>query len=265
MERTYTTYEHAKRKRKGIFNLADFEKQRGLQQPLCSCKKATDAYNGKNVFWGIAMLLSALFTQCLSRSYLTVGHDVDYAIERRGDGLYLWFESSSGTEDWRKNLHFPARPYRSEKGDLPWFAHRGFLEAWNGVRQITADAVMDETVRSVTVVGYSHGAAIAVFCHEYVWYHRPDLRDALFGYGFGCPRVLWGRRNAELVSRWEHFTVIRNIDDVVTHLPPSALGYFHVGSLLEIGERGRYSAIDAHRPESILRELVLLEKSQKKE
>jgi len=57
------------------------------------------------------------------------------------------------------------------------------------------------------------------------------------------------------MRRWERFTVIRNLDDLVTHMPPAVLGFSHVGELLEIGEKGRYSRVDAHRPENILAEL----------
>jgi hypothetical protein len=67
--------------------------------------------------------------------------------------------------------------------------------------------------------------------------------------------VLWGKRTEDILSRWKRFTVVRNVDDLITHLPPRVLGYFHVGSLLEIGEKGKYSRIDAHRRESILAEL----------
>ncbi len=211
------------------------------------------------------MNLSTRFLRCLSREYATVGRDVDYALESEGDALSLWFESSSGAEDWRKNLNFPARPYRDMDGEAVWYVHRGFLEAWKSVEDIVSPAILDPAVKRIFVTGYSHGAAIAVLCHEYVWYHRPDLRDSLFGFGFGCPRVLWGRRSEALLLRWSTFTVIRNIDDIVTHLPPAALGYFHVGTLLEIGRKGIYSGIDAHRPESILRELILFEKSRKSE
>ena len=115
--------------------------------------------------------------------------------------------------------------------------------------------INDLNVKEITVVGYSHGAALAVFCHEYVWYHRPDLRKTLVGYGFGCPRVVWGDLSSEVSDRWAGFTVIRNQEDLVTHLPPVAFGYRHVGNLLEIGEKRKYSAIDAHRPENIRREL----------
>ena len=56
-------------------------------------------------------------------------------------------------------------------------------------------------------------------------------------------------------DRWHDFYVIRNIDDAVTHLPPSLLGFRHVGNMIEIGEAGKYSSIDAHRAENYLYEL----------
>jgi len=76
----------------------------------------------------------------------------------------------------------------------------------------------------------------------------------VFGYGFGCPRVIWGRVPRER-ARWRNFYVIRNYDDIVTHLPPRALGFRHVGKLITVGYAGRYSRVDAHRAENYLREL----------
>ena len=52
--------------------------------------------------------------------------------------------------------------------------------------------------------------------------------------------------------RWENFTVIRNLNDIVTHVPPAILGYSHVGTVLEIGIKGRYTPIEAHYEENIL-------------
>ena len=141
-------------------------------------------------------------------------------------------------------------------GDGCWFAHRGFLRVWRAVEPHLAPTIADRSIRKIIIVGYSHGAALAVFCHEYVWYHRADLRKRLRGYGFGCPRVVWGMLPRELKDRWQGFTVVRNIEDVVTHLPPAALGYRHVGKMLEIGAKGRYSDVDAHKAKNIEKELL---------
>ena len=200
------------------------------------------------------MKLSQLFERCLEADYTTLENSADVALEQIGDTLYIYLESSNGGEDWRNNLDFPTVPYRP-MDKIAWRAHRGFVRVWKTVEDYLAPYVADPTLEGITTVGFSHGGALAVLCHEYIWYHRPDLRERIEGYGFGAPRVVWGIYDNEFLSRWERFTVVRNIDDIVTHLPPRALGYTHVGNLLEIGEKGRYSRVDAHRPENILKEL----------
>lgn len=206
------------------------------------------------------MNLSSLFIHCLHASYTHIQNSADFALERIDSTLYIYFASSEGVEDWRNNLDFPARAYRSDDQPI-WFAHRGFLRVWESIIDYIATDLADSTVERFVITGYSHGAALAALCHEYVWRNRPDLRRQVEGYGFGCPRVIWGIPSACLKERWDRFTVIRNLDDIVTHLPPAFLGYTHVGKLLEIGQRGKYSGIDAHRPENILVELLAFEPS----
>jgi len=207
------------------------------------------------------MTLSEAFEKCLTANYTEKHGSANYAIERDGNRLYIFFEDSDGAEDWSINLDFPAAPY-SRPDDAVWFAHKGFLEAWKRTEVLLTKIIRDPEIQSITIVGYSHGAAIALLCHEYAWYNRPELRGRIFGFGFGCPRVIWGLPRKKITQRWDDFTVIRNLDDIVTHLPPSALGYSHVGKLIEVGEVGKYSAIEAHYPQNILRELKKYEETE---
>jgi hypothetical protein len=171
---------------------------------------------------------------------------------RYGDILYLLFEKSNGAEDWINNLSYHAVS-RGRAND-EWFCHEGFLRVFEAVLPYFADLILSPTVRGVISVGYSHGAALALLCQEFIWYSRPDIIKDCKAFGFGCPRVVWGTVPRE-GERWRDFYIIRNIDDAVTHLPPRALGYRHVGRLLEIGRAGKYSHIDAHRSENYLFEL----------
>ncbi len=204
------------------------------------------------------MKLSSLFEKCLRAPYIHADEGADYYTERLGTTLYIYLEASNGEEDWKNNLDFPTRAYCHGK-ECPFRAHRGFLRVWESLLPILVPVIADPAVRKIVTVGFSHGAALAVLCHEYAWYHRPDLRGVIEGYGFGCPRVIWGAYPAD---RWERFTVIRNVDDLVTHLPPAILGYTHVGEMIEIGARGRYSRIDAHRPENIAAALAEYEATE---
>ena len=205
------------------------------------------------------MNLHWLFDKLLNANYVHVENSGDYATERFGSTLYIFLESSDGCEDWKNNFDFPIK-FNRQDGDIPFRCHRGFLRVWESIKSHLKDAIMDTEVDKIIVAGFSHGAALSVLCYEYVWYLREDIRDKIEGYAFGCPRVLWGVNAKKIAHRWDNFTVIRNIDDLISHLPPFLFGYFHVGRLLEIGEEGKYSKIDAHRPENYLTELSLYNK-----
>ncbi|MBQ9760440.1 MAG: hypothetical protein IJW16_03720 [Clostridia bacterium] len=198
-------------------------------------------------------ILKKLFRECISRRYKNTVDQVSWDFARRGNELRIYFEPSNGTSDWLHNLNFHAAPY--SEMEPPWECHAGFLQCWRSVKPHLASLLADPTVSRILIVGYSHGAALALLCHEFVYYNRPDLRDTLTGIGFGCPRVLYGSVPIAVAQRWERFYVVRNLDDLVTHLPPRILGYCHVGNLITVGKSGTYNAVDAHRPESYLREL----------
>ena len=164
-------------------------------------------------------------------------------------GLHIYFEWSNGATDWKNNFDFPAKPYRDMEDK--WYAHRGFLRVWKVIEPHLKEAIMNPDIRYIHIYGYSHGAAIALLCHEYCKYHRPDIN--VYGYGFGAPRVIWGIPNKRVRERFKGFTVIRNKKDIVTHLPPAIFGFRHY-RVKTIGD-GHYNSIIAHHPEAYLAEL----------
>lgn len=195
------------------------------------------------------MTMYSLFLRCLNITYTHIEGDGSYASEKIGDTLYLYFEKSNGKNDWKTNLNFPVKTHRG------YLAHRGFVRVWESLAADIHKIVKDSACSKITVTGYSHGGALALLCHEYILSVFPAA--TVVGYGFGTPRVVWGFLGNKR-HRWDNFTVIRNIDDIVTHLPPAFLGYRHMGNLITVGQRGKYSSIDAHREENILRELKLV-------
>ena len=198
--------------------------------------------------------LYSYFEKCRFAEYEEAENSASYAFQRDGDTLYILLEKSSGLTDWKNNLDFPTAEYK--KLGHGWFCHRGFMKVWNTLEPIVASRISEPWIKNITVIGYSHGAAPAVFAHEFIWYNRPDLRDNLTGYGFGCPRVYWGVViRKELRERRKNFYVIRNKPDIITHLPPVLFGYRHVGSTVSVGQYFKYSPIGAHRPENYETEL----------
>ena len=109
-------------------------------------------------------MLLRLFEECLSVTYTEVGNGGSWAYRRDGERLFLWFQHSRGVVDWLNNLNFGAAPYREM--DPPWECHAGFLKVWKSLKSYIEPLVFDLTVKAITVVGYSHGAALAVLCHE---------------------------------------------------------------------------------------------------
>lgn len=209
---------------------------------------------------GTKKRLLELFNRCLNAKYVHTENSGDYAIEREGNTVYLLFQCSKGKEDWKNNFDFPSVPYKDM--GIPWKCHRGFLRVWKSIEPYIADTVMDMSVKHFVIVGYSHGGAIATLCHEYVWFNRPDLRPdsshymSIEGYGFGCPRVFFGRMKKELKERWLSFFPIRNINDIVAHVPPVLFGFRHVSSITKIGEKGKlnrhkkFDCVSAHYPDN---------------
>lgn len=201
--------------------------------------------------------LLTLYNRVLNARYITIeGSEASFCCEMCGGRLNIYFESSNGIVDWRNNLDFPAKAYRDAENR--WYVHRGFLRVWKSARDYLKSYIFNRSVREIVVAGYSHGAALALLCHEFCVYHRPDIADNVRGYGFGCPRVVFGVLRKNIKERFKRFYVVRNCRDVVTHLPPSILGFRHVGNMIHIGRNANYSPVDSHRPESYMEQLSKL-------
>lgn len=216
------------------------------------------------------MNLSTLFFKCAyTIPYVQAGDSVNYAFEEDGDSLYIYFQGSNSISDWVRNFLFKKKPYKDMK--IPYRVHRGFLAAWKEVEDIIIQKISDQHWKHITIIGYSHGGALAAFCHECVWYYRPDLRESgLQGFGFEAPRIYGGFRVKKILrERWKTFTVIRTGCDIVTHCPPWIFRFCHVGSILHIpGDpslvKGWYIPrfIKYHYPEVVYNALLDYEKKE---
>ena len=195
--------------------------------------------------------LSQLFLRAFPGPWQQVGHEVSYRFERDGSTLYIFFDSSNEIMDWIRNFMFAKRPYKDMK--TPYRVHRGFLASWKEVEDIVKDKINDVTIKKIITVGYSHGAALAAFCHECCWFNRPDIRQSIVGIAFEAPRIYAGFKvKKSLRERWDRFYVVRNDKDIVTHCPPAIFGYCHVGNILHIGRGFGSGPIKSHYPQNVL-------------
>ena len=200
----------------------------------------------------------SLYLKCLEADYVHTPHGGDYALQIESPMLYLLFEWSDGREDWHNNLNFSAiKVDPNAPKEEQWRAHRGFLKVWRAmedkVTEEIAQQIKNASVRHIVCVGYSHGAALSLLATEELS-RLFGQRFSVEGYGFGCPRVVWGDLPDAVRQHLAGFHTVRNIPDLVTHLPPSALGFRHV-NLTEIGQKGKYGPIEAHTSQAYVVEL----------
>lgn len=200
-----------------------------------------------------------LFDRVLNAKYTTIPESkASFCYEKKGDILYIFFEHSNGITDWKNNFDFPAKPYRDMENR--WYVHRGFLRVWKSAKEYLKGQISNRSVREIVIVGYSHGAALALLCHEYCVFNRPDIANNIFGFGYGCPRVVHGCLRRKICQRFKHFYIIRNCRDIVTHLPPVLFGFRHVGNIIHIGEHADYGPIDSHRQENYHAQLEIAQR-----
>lgn len=230
---------------------------------------------------------------CSQNEYKHVENKGSYFTERDGAKLTIYFEKSNGLVDWLNNFDFtpecttPTKPIPTKvKGvwrlvirwlkalifsfyipkkaykDMSdrWYCHGGFLKVWKSIEPYLVDQINNPMIKEFEVIGYSHGGAIAQLCFEYIKYWRPDAKAT--GYGFGAPRVFYGTPSAAVRKRFQGFTVIRNGKDIVTHLPPQAFGFKHIGSMLEMTVGASKGLIKDHYPDSYWAALYAIEKEE---
>lgn len=202
-----------------------------------------------------------LFKRCQAANYTHTKESGDYAIEYENGTIYLLFEWSDGKEDWKNNFNFPAKPYKRMTDK--WHCHRGFLKVWKAMRDDIEAQIADlfslfTPIKKIVCVGYSHGAAISLLATEDMTYLYGS-KVKVEGYGFGCPRVLWGKIPKAVKERLKTFKAVRVVPDLVTHVPPALFGFKHI-NLTKIGKKGKYGPIRAHYPDVYTTELLNINK-----
>jgi len=177
------------------------------------------------------MKLLDLFNLACSSGDKTAGNETQYTIHKTKDAIYLAIQGSVQKQDWLYNFDFAVRPYRDM--EAKWYAHRGFATAWKLARdQITKDVISMLGNKKLVILGYSHGAALAMLAHEWFVFngYAPEA------YCFGCPRVLW-LPSKKIKQRFTNVHIIRRRGDLVTHVPFAFMGYRFPVKIKSVGKR----------------------------
>ena len=232
------------------------------------------------------IILAKLFEDCVYNvKYNQTEKGANYAFVEEGDVLYIYFQHSTSISDWLRNFWLFKRPYKNM--NIPYYVHGGFLSAWKEVLYIIIAKIKEVKTphtlrtwyndtdfidrpnyrfRKIVIAGYSQGGALSGLCHECVWFNRPDIRHDIYGFGFESPRFYRGLFvKKALRERWYNYTIIRNHNDIVTHLPFKFLLFTHVGTMIRLNRLSTDSYkkpkfISSHLPGNVLEELKELHK-----
>ncbi len=157
----------------------------------------------------------ALFEACLHGPWITSGRNIEFKIENS----VLYLQSSREFSDWLFNFNFPVVPYKNMKEKF--FVHRGFVKAWQSVR----DEVMSRVDEFEVIVGYSHGADVAILAHEDFRYVRGFQPETHL---YGASKILF-LPSKHILSRFSQIKNHQSKGDWATKVVPfyTAVGTIH--------------------------------------
>lgn len=162
--------------------------------------------------------------------------DTEYSITPDLDNkiVYLSFEGSGSTMDWLQNFNILIKPYSNMKN--LFFVHRGIFQKFKSVIDninVVIKPLLDIGYK-LEIRGFSQGAGIAVFAHEYFKFHFPNKK--IHSVAFASPRVFSLIGYKILKERLEGLEIVINVNDAVPKLPFVILGYLHYGIKTKLGK-----------------------------
>ena len=155
--------------------------------------------------------------------------DVDWQIVETEKEIYLLFQESTSSIDWKVNFNFPVKPYKNQESVL--YVHRGFAEAYKSCNDEIMKAFLNkvfhgEKTKLAIIAGWSYGGAMAQLASEDFFY-RTDCKAKVIT--FGAPKIAGGigtrnyLKNCALsVEQYAHRS------DIVPKVPPMFFKYGRV-------------------------------------
>lgn len=165
--------------------------------------------------------------------------DTDYKYKMVNDVLYIAFQGSISFKDWVYNFKFFKKPYKNMK--QIWFAHKGYIKKYKSVESKIINLIINIKLQmqlsKIIISGHSQGGALAILCHESIWFKFPEYRDKLQTITFGSPRVIGLVSSLKIKERFKNVIRYEQFWDIVIRIPFSFLLYKHIGKRKRIGNR----------------------------
>lgn len=168
--------------------------------------------------------------------------------------IQISFQQSSGKFDWFINFlwypMFRIKPYKNMQ--TIYKTHMGFTKSYKSVRdEIFAkieEICKNNEVNDIEVFGWSYGGAMTQLCVEDLTYHFVENQEhkewfgnktpLVTGLTIGAPRVFFkiNKKSWETIQkRLTRLIMVANVNDVVTHVPPTFTGAKHIIPLWGVG------------------------------
>jgi len=144
--------------------------------------------------------------------------------------LLIVFRGTSNFKDWLTNLNF-------DKAHFNFNQHEGFYEAYQSVQAEIFNEVTRNKGKNIYIAGHSLGGALATLCS--VDLHLLLQSHVTACYTFGAPRT-FGKASAKFIDgkMGSRIHNVVNNNDIVTHVPPEALDFSHIGGRAYFEENG---------------------------
>jgi hypothetical protein len=194
---------------------------------------------------GTRMTVDSMTTkvrECIAPKFpfVSVDKDADAEVSLGINNGVLWitFAGSDTAKDWIHNFMFWKRPYK--RMPVVWLAHAGFVKLWKLCEPVVEKYLVEHKGEYdwINIRGYSHGAALATLCHEFVMFHiqAGDILGNVLVDTFTVagPRVfsLFGYKYP--AERCKNIVRVVYGNDCVPRLPFACMLYKHVGDVIEV-------------------------------
>ena len=182
--------------------------------------------------------MTSLYSLLLEESQATYIYPTEgcgYYTRICGSTLYIFFCCEKYERSLLKEFFYHPAPYKNM--EKRWRCHYGALKIWKAILPYIKEQLLSDKIKGINISGFGYGGAVAMLCHEYVYFNRPKLRAYIFGSAFGSPKVFYGRLQYGLAMRWKSFVFVNGISDPIVK-SPRILGYRRVGKQLTIGKAG---------------------------
>lgn len=182
-----------------------------------------------------------IFELIKKTKYNNDGLDVDWQVVEFSDSVFLLFQETRSSIDWKVNFDFPAKPYKNQES--PLLIHRGYAKAYKSCNDKIMEAFISKCKgcnKVPYISGWSYGGAMAQIASEDFFY-RTGIKPNLIT--FGAPKVAFGKKTRNYLESCICGALqFAHRSDIVPKVPPFFLKYGRVPV-------GKFNFIGLFKPE----------------